>query len=251
MTADKKKLKKEKNIMAAKATQPTEVDTIQKMRGFWFNYSKPIMYIGSAVIIILVGWLVYKYMFQAPKEEKANDAVFVTQKYFTDFANAGSSDSAKALIAAKCINGDGRNDGALKIINKYSGTAAANLCEYYAGACYLHLHQYDKAIKYLKDFDADGATQIESRAYGMIGDASAELNKNDQALDYYKKAADANVKDEYTSSEYLFRAALFAQSIGKTKDAVDLFKKIKEDFPLSEKAPEADRYLAKLGEFPE
>lgn len=240
--------------MAVKATQHIqhkEVDTVQRMRGFWLNYSKPIMYIGSAIIIILVGWLVYKYMFKVPKEERANDAVFVTQKYFTDFTNAPGSDSAKALIAAKVLNGDGRNEGALRIINKYSGTDAANLCEYYAGACYLHLHQYAKAINFLKDFDADGATQIKSRAYGMMGDASAELNKNDDALNYYKKAANVNDKDEYTSSEYLFRAALFAQSIGKTKDAIDLFKKIKDEYPLTEKAADVDRYLAKLGDFSE
>jgi tetratricopeptide (TPR) repeat protein len=237
--------------MAAKAIKQTEIDPIQRARGFWLNYSKPLTYIGSAVIILLAGWLIYKYMFKVPKEEKANDAVFVTQKYFSDFTNSPDSDSAKALQAAKILNGDGRNDGALRIINKYSGTAAANLCEYYAGACYLHLHQYAKAIKFLKDFDADGATQIKSRAYGMIGDASAELNKNDDALDYYKKAANVDGKDEYTSSEYLFRAALFAQSIGKTKDAIDLFKKIKEEYPLSEKAADADRYLARLGEFSE
>jgi tetratricopeptide (TPR) repeat protein len=236
--------------MAAKAIQRTETDPIQRARGFWLNYSKPLMYIGSAVIVILAGWLIYKYVFKIPKEEKANDAVFVTQKYFSDFSNA-PSDSVKIALAAKCLNGDGKNDGALRIINKYSGTAAANLCEYYAGACYLHLHQYAKAIKFLKDFNAGGATQIKSRAYGMIGDANAELNKNDDALDYYKKAANVDDKDEFTSSEFLFRAALFAQSTGKTKDAVELFKKIKEEYPLSEKASEVDRYLAKLGEFSE
>ena len=85
-------------------------------------------------------------MFKLPKEEKANDIVFVTQKYFSEFTNA--TDSAKALLAAKCLNGDGINPGALKIINNYSGTAAANLCEYYAGACYLHLGQFEKAIKF-------------------------------------------------------------------------------------------------------
>ncbi len=227
-----------------------EVDVIQKARGFWANYNKSVMYIGSAVIIILAGWFVYKYMFKVPKEQQANDAVFVTQKYFSDFSNA-PADSLKINLAAKCLNGDGVNPGALKIINKFSGTAAANLCEYYAGACYLHLQQFDKAIKFLKEFDADGATQIKSRAYGMIGDASAELNKNDQALDYYKKAANVNDKDEFTSSEFLFRAALFAQVTGKTKDAIDLFKKIKEEYPLSEKAADVDRYLAKLGEFSE
>lgn len=236
--------------MAEKKVQQEDVDVVQRARGFWADYSKPVTFIASAIVIILGGWLVYKYMFKAPKEEKANDVVFVTQKYFTDFSNA-PSDSSKALLAAKCLNGDGVNPGALKIINRYSGTDAANLCEYYAGACYLHLKQYDKAIKFLKDFDAHKATQIKSRALGMMGDASAELKKNDDALDYYKKAADVNDKDEFTSSEFLFRAARFAQVTGKTKEAVDLFKQIKAEYPLSEKAADVDRYLAKLGEFSE
>ena len=236
--------------MADKSKVQKEVDVIQKARGFWVNYNKPVIFISSAIIILLVGWIVYKYMFKLPKEEKANDAVFVAQKYFSDFSNA-PSDSIKINLAAKCLNGDGANAGALKIINKFPGTAAANLCEYYAGACYLHLQQFDKAIKFLKDFDAGGSTQIKSRAYGMIADASAELNKNDQALEYYKKAANLDDKDEYTSSEFLFRAALFAEATGKTKEAVELFKKIKEEYPLSEKAADADRYLAKLGEFSE
>jgi len=236
--------------MADKSIVQKEVDVIQKARGFWANYNKPVTYIAAAIIILLGGWLVYKYMFKLPKEEKANDAVFVTQKYFSDFGKA-SSDSIKILLAAKCLNGDGVNAGALKIINKFPGSAAANLCEYYAGACYLHLQQFDKAIRFLKEFDAGGATQIKSRAYGMIADASAELNKKDQALEYYKKAANVDDKDEYTSSEFLFRAALFAESAGKTKEAVELFKKIKEDYPLSEKAADVDRYLARLGEFSE
>ncbi len=236
--------------MAVKEAITAEPDVVQKARGFWLNNYRPIMYIGSAVIVLLIGWIVYKYMFVLPKEQKADDAVFITQKYFSDFSNA-PSDSMKIGIAAKVLNGDGRNDGALKIINKYSGTAAANLCEYYAGACYLHLGQFAKAIKFLKDFKAHGATQIESRADGMIADASAELNKNDDALEYYKKAADVDDKDEYTSSEFLFRAAVFAQATGKTKDAIDLFKEIKEKYPLSDRAGEADRYLAKLGDFSE
>jgi tetratricopeptide (TPR) repeat protein len=235
--------------MSEKKVHKTEVDVIEKARGFWEDYNKPVIYIGSAIILLLAGWTIYKYMFKLPKEEKANDIVFVTQKYFAEFSNA--TDSNKIKLATLVLNGDGTNPGALKIINNYSGTAAANLCEYYAGACYLHIGQFDKAIKYLKDFDADGASQIKSRAYGMIADADAELNKNDDALSYYKKAADVNAKDDYTSSEFLFKAALFAETTGKTKDAIDLFKKIKMDYPLTEKAANVDRYLARLGEFSE
>jgi tetratricopeptide (TPR) repeat protein len=235
--------------MPDKKVHKKEADVVEKARGFWEDYNKPITYIGSAIIILFAAWMVYKYMFKIPKEEKADKIVFVTQKYFTDFTNA--ADSAKILLATKVLNGDGTNPGALKIINQYSGTPAANLCEYYAGACYLHLGQFAKSMQYLKNFDANGATQIESRSLGMLGDASAELNKNDDALNYYKKAATVNEKDEFTSSEFLFRAALFAQSTGKTKEAIDLFKKIKTNYPLSQKASDIDRYLAKLGDFSE
>lgn len=235
--------------MADKKVHTKDVDVVERARGFWEDYNKPVMYIGGAIVLLVVAWAIYKYMFQIPKEQKANDMVFVTQKYFAQFSSA--TDSNKVTLATLTLNGDGTNPGALKIINNYSGTDAANLCEYYAGACYLHLGQFQKAIRYLKDFDADGATQIKSRAFGMIADANAELNKNDEALDYYRKAAEVNTKDDYTSSEFLFRAALFAQSTGKTKDAIDLFKKIKTDYPLTEKAANVDRYLAKLGEFSE
>ncbi len=236
--------------MSEKGMHHAEQDVIMKARGFWMNYSKPITYIGSAVILVLGGWLVYKYMFKLPEEAKANDAVFVTQNYFNSFSSA-PNDSSKIKMATIVINGDGRSDGALRIIDKYSGTSAANLCEFYAGACYLSLGQFEKAVKYLKDFNAGGATQIQSRADGMIGDAYAELKKNDDALDYYKKAASVNEKDDFTSSEYLFRAALFAETIGKTKDAIELFTKIKTDYPTNQKAADVDRYLAKLGDFSE
>ena len=235
--------------MAAKKAHTKEVDAVEKVRGFWTRYNKPISYIGSVIVILFVGWMIYKYMFKVPNQEKADKVVFVTQRYFSEFTTA--TDSAKTLLAAKVLNGDGRNPGALRIINEYSGTPAANLCEYYAGTCYLQLGQFAKCINYLKEFDANGADQIKSRALGMMGDASAELNKNDDALDYYQKAAGVNDKDTYTSSEFLFRAALFAQSIGKQKEAIDLFKKLKTEYPLTEKAADADKYLARLGQFSE
>lgn len=235
----------EKNVHQTTTHKP-EIDVVERARGFWEKNSKPIIYISTAIILIVGGWLIYKYMFKLPKEEKANDAVFVIQGYFKDFSTA-PSDSAKIILAERCLNGDGGNIGALKFINKYDGTDAANLCHYYAGACYLQVKQFDKAIKQLKDFHTK-AHQIQSRAYGMIGDAYAELKKNNDALDYYRKAADENDKDDFTTAEYLFRAGLFAETLGKKQEAIDLYKKIKKDYPLSDRAVNIDRYLARLGE---
>ena len=232
--------------MLEQKAETIETDPIKRARGFWDKNSKSIIYLSAAIILLAGGWLVYKYMFKLPKEDQANNAVFPVQKRFTEFSNA-QADSNKNILAGVVLNGDGVNTGALKFISKYSGTDAANLCNYYAGACYLQLKQYDKAIKYLKDFSTD-ATQIQSRAYGMIGDAYAELKKNDDALNYYKKAAEVNTKDEFTTSEFLFRAALFAETIGKKKDAIDMYKKIRDDYPLTDRAANIDSYLARLGE---
>ena len=232
-----------------KVHHETEHPAVARAKGFWANYSKPVIYISTAIIVIAAGWLIYKYMFKLPKEQQANDAVFVTQKYFSEFSNA-TNDTLKSAMAEKCLNGDGIAPGALKIISKYSGTKAANLCEYYSGATYLYLKQFDKSIKHLKNFSTD-ASQIQSRAYGMMGDAYAELKKNNDALDYYKKAAGVNEKDEFTTSEFLFRAGLFAETLGKRKDAIEMYKKIKQDYPLSDKATTIDRYLARLGEVSE
>jgi tetratricopeptide (TPR) repeat protein len=232
--------------MVEKKAPVREVDVIERARGFWAKFSKPIIYAGAAIILLGGGWLIYKYMVKLPKEEKADQVVYMTQQYFSNFSNA-PADSIKTSLAQRCLNGDGTNYGALKIISRYGGTNAANLCEYYAGACYLHLKQFDKSIKHLKNFST-AATQIQSRAYGMIGDAYSELKKNNEALEYYKKAAEVNEKDEFTTSEFLFRAGLFAESVGKTKEAIELYKKIKTNYPLTDKAADIDRYLARLGE---
>jgi hypothetical protein len=39
----------------------------------------------------------------------------------------------------------------------------------------------------------------------------------------------------------------FAESIGKTTDAVSAYKKIRDDFPKSSRAGDMDKLLARLG----
>ena len=109
--------------MADKKVHAKEPDVVEKARVFWMRYNKPVSYIGSIIIILFIGWMIYKYMFKVPEQEKADKVVFTTQKYYNEFTAA--NDSAKIQLATKVLNGDGMNPGALKIINQYSGTPAA------------------------------------------------------------------------------------------------------------------------------
>jgi TolA-binding protein len=50
------------------------------------------------------------------------------------------------------------------------------------------------------------------------------------------------------ASEYLFRAGLLLEMEGKNKEAIEVFKMLKEKFPRTEKGFSVDKYLARLGE---
>ncbi len=245
--------------MAEKQVQPQVVETneaVVRAKDFWAKFSKPIIYAGSAIILLIGGWYGYKYFISGPKQQKASETIFAAEKLFGKIVNAGtySKDSINTVLNGG-TDGDIKVVGLLTVIKNYDGTPAANLANYMTGACYLHLNEFDKAVKYLKEFDGNGASQIQSAAYRMLGDAYAGQKKNDEALNNYKKAIDASsAKDEGTRFQALSRAALFCDATGKTQDAISYFKQIKEEitpeFLRNNRIDfDADKYLAKLGVF--
>ncbi|HYM93106.1 MAG TPA: tetratricopeptide repeat protein [Chitinophagaceae bacterium] len=208
---------------------------IAKAKDFWEKYSKPIMIVCAAVIVLIGGYYVYENFFVKPKEEKASDAIFKAEEYYR-------MDSVNLAL-----NGDGQYPGFLSVINKYGSTDAGNMACFYAGSCYLKSGDNQNAIKYLKKFSTS-AKQIQARAYKLMGDAYADLGKNADALDYYKKAAHHFEKDEVNSSEALFLAGYLAEKVMKnSKEAIELYKELKEKYPRTQRGSQADTYLAQLG----
>jgi tetratricopeptide (TPR) repeat protein len=208
---------------------------LAKAKDFWGKYSKPLMIASVAIIIAVGGYYIYQNFFKNPKEVKAADVLYKAEEYYR-------MDSLNLAL-----NGDGQYLGFLKVMDKYSGTDAANLACFYAGSCYIKLNENEKAVKYLKKFST-GSKPIQARAYKLIGDAYADMGKNSDALEYYKKAGHYFEKDEANSAEYLFFAAYLADKVIKDqKEAIALYKEIKEKFPRTNQAQDVDNYLAQLG----
>jgi tetratricopeptide (TPR) repeat protein len=179
------------------------------------------------------GWYAYKQYIVKPKEEKAAEALFKAEQYFAE-------DSSRLVL-----NGDGQSRGVLYVISNYGGTKAAELAHYYAGVSYLKLGDFNNAVKYLKDFST-GAKQVQLMAYGCLGDAYSELNKKEDAIASYKKAASVFEDDGNNSAEYLFRAGLLAETSGNTREALELYKELKDKFPRTDKGLQADKYIYRL-----
>ena len=232
-----------------KTAVPTEpADVVERAKGFWMAYSKRIIIAGTALILVLGSILGYKYLVSIPNEKTANDLIFPAEKLFGKLA---ASSSFNKDTVNMILNGDKANGvtGLLKIAGSYGRTSSGNRAEYMIGACYLQLKQFDKAIKHLKEFDANGATQIESKAYILLGHAYAEEKKTDNALDYYKKAGSISDLDEGMASEAMFIAGRYADALGKSKEALEIFQNLKDKYPATQhvSSGEVDKYLASLG----
>jgi tetratricopeptide (TPR) repeat protein len=208
-----------------------------KAKRYWTKNQKPLSIVLIAIIVVGGGWYIYNNYVVAPKEEEAQKTMFKAEEYFRQ-------DSLKLAL-----NGDQFNRGFIYVANNYGSTKAGNLAKYYAGLCYLRTADFNKAVSYLKDFSTS-SKQIQMMAYGALGDAYSELNKNDDAVNYYKKAANEFTEDITMSSEYLFRAALKLETLGKNSEALQLYKELKEKYPNTMRGYSADKYIYRLSIIP-
>jgi TolA-binding protein len=233
----------------ATVNQPTEQAPVVKTseervvagaQQFWSKNSKLIGIALGVIVLLVGGFFAYNSFYKGPQELKAAEAIFKAEEYFR-------TDSVKLAL-----NGDGINQGFLKVISKYGSTKTGNRAKFYAGACYLQLGDFNNAVKYLKDFSSNEVV-ANMRANGLLGDAYSELGKKEEAISYYKKAGTAMPEDDVNSPEYLFRAALLLQDAGKTPDAIALMNDIKNKYPRSvmpqaQGGQDIDKYLGKLGD---
>jgi tetratricopeptide (TPR) repeat protein len=211
-----------------------EKNPIAELQNVWERYGKAGSYALLAIIVIAAGFFAYRNLVSEPNEKKATEAMFRAEQYYR-------LDSAQLAL-----NGDNINAGFLKVMARYGGTKAANLASFYAGSCYLKLGDYNNAIKYLKDFSTS-VQQLQERDYGLLGDAYSELNRKEEAAEQYKKAGTYFEKDELLSPEYLFRSGYLYESMGKTQDAIAMYRLIKDKYPASQRGADIDKYLARLG----
>lgn len=187
--------------------------------------------IGGIVALFIVGFAAYNYYITS-QDKTAQEELFQAQYYF----------EADSLGLA--LNGDGNSYGFLEIIEEFSGTKAANLASFYAGASYLQLGDYDGAIKYLEEFSSDDYL-IQARAYALIGDAYMEQDDFEEAITFYSKAADYKPNASFTPI-YLKKLALAQEQNGSLASAADTYGIIVEEYPSTTQVHDAKKQQARL-----
>ena len=194
---------------------------------------KRINTIVTVVLLAVVGGLAYTQLYRAPKVQKAATTVAWPHRMLeVDSFNLA-------------LNGNAEHPGFLKVQKKYEGTPTANLCNHYIGVCYLHLGDFDKAIKYLEDFNGKG-TQLSYASWGALGDAYMEKGDTKKGIEYYEKAAGDKDDDVYTPL-YLYRLGVAYEISNQPEKAQEAYKKIRDEYPRTQVAQDIDRHLARVG----
>jgi tetratricopeptide (TPR) repeat protein len=192
---------------------------------------KTLSIIVGAVALLVGGYFAYTKLIIAPQDKEAQTQMYMAEKYF-------EKDSLK-----KAVNGDGNFLGFKQIIENYGQTQSANLSHYYLGLSYLKMGQYEAAIESLEKFSGNDDV-IMPIAQGAIGDAYAELNQNEKAVNHYLKASKM-AENKFISPIYLMKAGLSYETLNKYADAAEVYNQIKRDYSDTNEGRDADKYIAR------
>ncbi|MDP3944532.1 MAG: tetratricopeptide repeat protein [Lutibacter sp.] len=214
--------------------------TASKSEQFIQKNQTIIFIVIGLIVASILGYLAYQKYVKAPKEKEAANELAFPKAYFDNAIN--NTVAADSLFTLALKGADGKY-GFVDIADEYSGTKAGNLANYYAGISYLRLKQYKEAIDYLEDFSSKDEL-LGPIAKGAIGDAFADINQPKDAFDYYVKAA--NLKDNnFSTPLFLFKAGNTAMELENYSKALELFERIKNDYPNAVEAQNIDIYINK------
>lgn len=208
---------------------------LTKSEQFIENNSKRLSTAVTIVLALVAAYYGYQKFVVEPNASEAASEMFVAEQQF----NAGNYEAA--------LNGDGQNLGFNDIIDSYGSTASGNLAYYYAGVSNLRLGKFAEAIELLDKYSAEDEI-ISAVAKGAIGDAFAQLNQPEEALEYYTKAY--NIRDnKFTTPIYMTRAAMTCENMGDYAKAVKIYTDLIKRYPNTVEGRDAEKALARAKAF--
>lgn len=143
----------------------------------------------------------------------------------------------------QALDGTGERAGLLSIADEYGNTDAGNLATFYAANALYQLEEYDRALTYFQRFEK-GGDFIGASAFA----AQAAIHENkgafERAADLYEQAA-GQYENELTAPRFLLSAGQAYEEAGRYEAAVEVYQRIGENYPDSDQASDAERYMAR------
>ena len=211
------------NVKAA----TVEEQQVAKTEAFFEKNKKTIIGCLAAVVIIIAGIILFNYFYLTPR------------------ANEASTELAKSQTLFDMQQYDKALEGFQKVAADYSSTDAGNLAQLYIGICQANLGKWQEAVDALESFSGKDDQMITPAAEGALGNAYANLNQLDKAVEHLKKAA--KMADNNTlSPTFLIQAGEILESQDKKAEALELYQQVKEKYQNSMQYQTIDKYIERV-----
>lgn len=213
--------------------EATSAETGSKAEDYMKKNRRTLIICLVAAIVVIGGIILYRNAYMMPHRAKAEEQIFRAEQLF-------ERDSFETAL-----KGNGADvKGFLDIISDYGNTPSGNVAHAYAGVCYYQLGDYQSAIKQLDKFSSKDM-MLQPSVIGLIGDCYVEGDQYDKAVGYFEDAA-KKADNMLLSPIYLIKAGLAYEALGKTDKAKEAYTKVKESYPSSPSAANAEKYLQTL-----
>lgn len=184
-----------------------------------------------ALIVALGGYFGFRYYINEQEKEAA--AKLFPAEHFLRLDSL-----------SKVLKGEGKYLSAKKVAEEYSITQTGKLARLYTGIALMREGKFKEAITQLEQFSSDDKL-VQGRAYCLLGDAYMELNKLDDAISHYRKAANY-YRNQFYTPMYLSKLALAYELKGDKKMAINTYDEIIDEFYNSQERGNAQKYKARL-----
>ena len=210
-------------------------EAVSKTEKFFEENGKKVVIALVVLLLLVAGGYAYKYLVMDKNEVAAAELIVAAQEHF----------SGEAPNYDLALNGDEAGAGFLAVAEQYGSTKAGNLAKHYAGICYLHLGDLEKAAEYLAKYKAVrglAAEVVNAQNLGLQGDVAVEQGDYEKAAKFFTKAVKAS-ENNYTTPLYLYKQGLALAAAGKVEEAKACYKAITEKYPNSAESRDAEKLL--------
>lgn len=219
--------------MASKKDKHQDESAIDRMNshltdtGSKLAENKKIIFIAAGGILVIAAFVLsYLFIYKNPHVEKAFEAY-----------NGVETQAINDSIAAEQY---------MQVASAYGSDDAGKLAALDAGELLYNQGRYEEAAEYLKKFSSKDNI-LESNALVLTGDCYVNLEKYDQALDYYQKAIRKADRNPQIVPRVLLKEANIYDAQGNFGKALECYQQLKNDYPEFQlgNGMEIDAYIAR------
>ena len=226
-------LRPQKKVRKKELKEDALVSSYVKVTTFYEKHKRNISIATIAVAVVIGGTLIY---LKNRADDDQNAAAQLGQVF--QYYDGGQFQAAIDGVPERSI------PGLTSIVENFGGSPSGNIARLYLADAYYQLARYGEALDQFEEMSA-GSDLLEVSRLAGVGGCCEALGRNKEAAAAYEKAATVDPK-HVAAPDNLSQAARNYGLAGDKEKAVELYMRLKKNYPTSPYAREAERFIASL-----